>query len=267
MRNKFVAGIIILAVLIAAAAVFLFSSLDSLIKAAVETYGSEITATDVTLDKVVISATSGEGGLYGLTMGNLEGFETDHALKLGEVFLVIDTASLAEDTVTVKEIRIIAPEITYEIGADGSNLDAIQKNVDSYLGAGGGKDDTAPSEDGGKKLVIDDLVIKGGKVNVSASFLGGKTMTTPLPDLHLTDIGKEDDGATPGEVAKEVIGAIKESAGKAVATLDLGAVADTVEKGLSGAKDALSEGAGSAGDALSEGAGKAGDALKGLLGN
>lgn len=88
-----------------------------------------------------------------------------------------------------------------------------------------------------------------------------------LPDLHLTDIGKEDDDATPGEVAKEILGTIQRSAGKAVATLDLGGVADAVEKGLGGAKDALSEGAGSAGDALSEGAGKAGEALKGLLGN
>ncbi len=227
MRNKFVAGIIVLAVLI---------------------------ATDVTLDKVAISATSGEGGLYGLTMGNPKGFETDHALKLGEVTLAIDTASLAEDTVTVKKIRIIAPEITHEIGASGSNLDAIQRNVDSYLGGGG--NEKAASEGGEKKLVIENLVIKNGKVNVSASVLGGKTMTTPLPDLHLTDIGKKDDGATPGEVAKEILGTIQRSAGKAVATLDLGGVADTVEKGLGGAKDTLTEGVG-----------KAGEALKGLLGN
>lgn len=60
MKRGLLIGGGVLLVLIAAAIFYLYSSLDSLIKTAVETLGSDITRTRITLKEVKISPASGE---------------------------------------------------------------------------------------------------------------------------------------------------------------------------------------------------------------
>ena len=69
------------------------------------------------------------------------------------------------DTIVVEEVMISAPEITYEIGSNGSNIDAIQSNVEKVAGGSGSSDSSSSGEDG-PKVVINDLYIKGGKINI-----------------------------------------------------------------------------------------------------
>ncbi len=75
-------GLIVLIIIVI---VYVYSSLDSLIKAAVEKVGSKITQVEVQLDEVEVSITSGQGTLRGLTVGNPEAFETAKAFRLGEI--------------------------------------------------------------------------------------------------------------------------------------------------------------------------------------
>lgn len=267
-------GLLILVVVIGAGLYYTMSNIGSFITAAVEKYGSEFTQVSVTLDETVIDITSGKGAMNGLTVGNPADFNTPYAIKLAGVSLQIDPSSLGSDTIIVKEVAIDGPEITYEIGGSGSNIAAIQENVERMIGGAG---DTAPASDEessseGPKVVIEHLYVRGGKVNVSATLLQGKTLTSPLPDIHLTDIGKEEGGASAGEVIAEVMDAIAKSAGSAASSVDLsalglsdisgkamdavGAIGDTVKGGASGAGDALKDGAGS----VTEG-------IKGLFGN
>ncbi len=77
-------------------------------------------------------------------------------------------------------------------------------------------------------MVIEHVIIKNGKVNVSATILGGKSMTVPLPDIHIKDIGKEEKGATPGEAISTILGALKDAILEAVAPLNLGKVGEVV---------------------------------------
>lgn len=282
----------VVVVVIVAVAVGLFSSINSLIQEAVEKYGSEITKTEVRLKEVDISPTSGKGVLRGLKVGNPEGFETESAFSLGEVSVILDIGTVTEDTIVIKEIVIEAPHVTYEMGAGGSNIDAIQRNVEAYLPKGGKK--AAAGEKGeGPKLIIENLYLRNGRISVSATILQGKTLDVPLPDLHLRDIGKEDGGATPGEVVNEILATIQDSIGKAVGSLNIdlggalksvtegasgiiesvtkgtgaGDIVDTVTKGTGGVTEAITKGTGDAGSAISEGAAKAGGALKKLFGN
>ena len=246
---------------------FLLFSMDSLVTMAVEKFGSEALQAKVTLDQTKISAASGKGTLRGLTVGNPKGFETDSAFKLGEISMELDVASITKDTVLIKEILIAAPEITYEIGTDGSNLDALQRNVAGMAGGGSGKssdgDKSAKSGNGGKKLIIDNLVIKDGNINVSAVGLKGQKMTVKLPKVQLSGIGRKDGGATPAEVVKKLIDAINAAAGGAVKTLDLGKVLENVEGIADGAKEMLESGGTEMIEKQAEGLG---NAVKGLLG-
>ena len=70
-----------------------------------------------------------------LIVGNPTGFKTDGAFELDQVSVAIDIGTVANDPIVIEEIVITSPQITYELGSKGSNLDAIQMNVESYLGS------------------------------------------------------------------------------------------------------------------------------------
>lgn len=247
---------------------FLIFSMDSLVTMAVEKYGSQALDADVTLKKTQISLKSGKGTLTGLKVGNPKGFETESAFELGEISLTIDAPTITKGTVVIKEILIAAPQITYEIGPDGSNLDALQRNATSKSGGTSeASGDSAPEAGGtkksGKKLIIESLIIRDGKVNVSAAGLQGKKMTADLPMVRMADIGKSGGGATPEEVVKKLIDALNQAAGGAVKNLGIGKVVDEVEGVVKGAKEALETGDPAE---IEKKAGEIGNAVKGLFG-
>lgn len=246
MRKLFI-GLAVLLAIIIGAVVYVMGSLDSIIKTAVETYGSEITQADVSLRSVKIEPTSGKGSLSGLTVGNPKGFKSDSAFRLGEVSVSLDIATVTEDTIVIREIVIDSPEITYELGAGGDNLRALQKNVDDYaaqFASEGGSDDASSQDSGGgPKLVIENLYVRGGKIEAVIPGLGGeKKLSASLPEIHLSNIGKDDGGATPGEVVKKVMGAVTRGAGKAVAALNIDAVKGLATKGVGAAKETVKKG-------------------------
>ena len=259
-----VGGIVaVIVVVVAGAFVFLVSNLDSIVKTAIEEVGSDVTKVKVSLGKADISIRSGTAALTGLTVGNPQGFKTDYAFQLGAVSVALDTASVGKQPIVIKEVRITAPKVTYEMNAQGgSNVDAIKKNVDASTG--GGKAKGGASGGGGKKpsddakLIIEHVYITGGEVGVSADFLGGRKMGAQLPAIHLTDIGKKGGGASPAEVAEQIMAALTQNSAKAVAGLNLQNLIKDPTKALEGAKGVI----GDPSKALDGG----GDRLKNLLG-
>jgi len=259
--------------------VFVLGNLDTLVKEAVEKVGSQATQARVTLDKVDISLKSGSGALNGLKVGNPKGFQTPSAFELGRISVTLDTAKTGADIVVIKEIVILKPQVTYELAGTASNVDAIKRNVDAYarqFSSSGAKSDTKKSGEG-PKLIIDDLYIKDGQIGVSAGFLKGKSLSTPLPDVHLKDIGKKEKGADPAVVAQKVIDSMTQGATSAVGALGLDKMMDTATKAAGDAAKALQSSAGSAteatksavegvGKTLGEGASQAGEGLKKLFG-
>lgn len=256
-----------LVIVIVGAVVFLASNLDSLVKEAVEKFGTEATLAEVKLNKVEISLTSGAGSLNGLKVGNPKGFKTPNAFEMRSISIKLDVGTVTQDPIVIKEIVITGPQVTYELAGTNSNIDAIQKNVDAYskqFQTGGG---AKKSEGEGPKLIIENIYIRGGKIGVSAGFLKGKTMNASLPDIHLKDIGKKEKGANPSQVIKEIIGSMTKGAGSAVSSLGLEDLAKGVTEGVSGAAKSVTEGAGSVGGSVKEGVGEAGKSLKKLFGN
>ena len=245
---------------------FLIFSMDSLVTMAVEKYGSAALQTEVTLDKTQISLKSGKGTLRGLRVSNPKGFETATAFQLDEISMTIDARTITKGTVIIKEIIIAAPQITYELGPEGSNLDALQRNATpgkSSGSAGGAGQPANGAKKGGKKLIIESLIIRDGKVNVSAVGLQGKKITVDLPTLRMANIGKSQGGATPGEVVKQLIDALNKATGGAVKNLGLGKVVEEVEGVIKGAKKALEKGDP---EEIQKKAEEIGDAVKGLFG-
>ena len=220
MKKGLFIGVGVLVVVIAVAAYVLFAGLDDLVKTAVEKGGSAATKVDVTLDKAQVKLSDGSATLTGLKVGNPPGFKSGSAFELGSVSVKIDTSTVTSDPVVIKEVVVQSPKVTYEMGPNGSNIDVIKKNVEQMAGGGG----SSQSSGEGKKVVIENLYVRGGSVGISATALGGKTMTAALPEIHLKDIGKDKGGADASTVAAEVMAALTSRVNGFVSGLDLSGV-------------------------------------------
>jgi hypothetical protein len=225
-------AVIVLAVAVAGGLWWLSHSLGPLVASAIRTKGPEITGVAVRIDNVAIAPFSGTASLHGLVVGSPGGFHADHTFSLGDFSLELNLRSLLTDVIVIKRIEIAKPDIMYEIGPSGSNLKAIQQNVDRYTARSGSAPANTPEapQGGGKKFVIRDLVITDATAEVSTPVLQGRTLSVPLPDLHLHDIGQASNGATAGEVVRQVLGALTKSVTAAVAKADLGGAAESIKK-------------------------------------
>lgn len=192
---KKIFGILAVLTVVAIVAFFALSNpLGRLVKLTIEGFGPDMMQAEVRVSSVHISTTDGQGKLSGLKLGNPKGFQTDHALKADIIEIVIEPSSIAQDVVVIHKVLIDAPHIIYEKGDGGSNFDAIQHNVEAYLGTGGKKE-----KGEGKKMIIDTFILRNAKVSYS-----GK-LNLSLPDIELHNIGKKSGGATSAQVTKAII--------------------------------------------------------------
>lgn len=240
---KLIGALLLVVVIVFAVGIFY---LDSGIKKAIETYGPEYTQVDVTLGGAHLSVLSGEGSLQGLVVGNPAGFKTANAFSLGEITLSVDISTVMGDPIIIKSLRIIAPEITFEQGRSGTNLQQLQKNIEQAIGAdsssaaGSSEKPGADQADQAPRLIIRELLISGGKIRYSNPLLGGKTIDVPLPEIRLSGIGEKSGGASGAEVIEQLMAAINKSAISAVSQAGaLKAVGQQLEQRLQDEKGKL----------------------------
>jgi len=193
--------------------VYVLTNLDSIVKAAIEKYGSEATKTAVHVSSVKIKLGSGEGSVLGLAVSNPSGFSSPSIMTLDNISVRIAVNSITSLPVVIDNILISGPEVFYEMKEDGtSNVDILKKNLASSGPAH--KEQQKKSTKGKEiRLRIKKLVFEKGKVHVRVTKLLDKPYTVELPRLELADIGKQD-GATPDELGRAVTSALMEEASK-----------------------------------------------------
>ena len=286
-RSIKLAGVVILLLLVAAGAALYFSQsrVSSLVEAAlgIEAAAEELltraVGTEVTIESIDVALANGELSILGLTVANPAGFHTPHALEASEVRVAMELASLLEDTVVVREIVVEKPLLAYEVGPDGSNLEALQRNAESFAGSGAGTSGGAPT----RRILIENLHVRDGRVAASAVFLEGKSWKVPLPDIHLRNLSSGEGGIAVAGVVKEVTAEIARNARRSVVPIrELAGeieerIADKasevvenlkrkIEKGSGNARETLEQGSESAREALEKGTEKVKKGLEKLLG-
>jgi len=219
-----------LVVIVIGIIIFGISNLGPIIKNAVNTYGPDITKTEVHLRDASVSIFSAEVELKDFLLGNPKGFKSSQAITVGSIHVNVDEKSLTGDTIIIDRIEVLGPEITYEKIRGTDNFQTILNNVQKSISMGKpskkqpGK---AEKTSAGKKILIKNFILRDGKVTLSMTMFGGKTISAPLPDIHLKDIGRGKDGASPAEVFKEVFTAL-------YSKITSNAVTDIFSKGLQG---------------------------------
>jgi len=273
-----------------------FANLNDIIKAAIEQVGGELTGTEVAIDDVDISLEDGRGALRGFRVVNPDGFTRDNAFSFGEVEVELDTSTIFDDVVVIREVKVVRPKITYELAGEDDNLNTLKRNTTSNAerlqkeagGRGGAPHASGETEDG-QKFVIEQVNLIDGEIRVRATQLTDRTLDVPLPNVTLRDIGKDEGGADPAAIAEEVMGGLLDNVTAAASQIDVtgllkdaGALAegavDAATDAAAGAADAAAEQAGAAAkavedrasgavDGAADAAKNAGDAVRGLFGN
>jgi len=233
-RKLLIAGGI-LAVILIVAVRFLGSNLDAIVKKAITRIGPEMTGVSVDVDKVGIALADGRGEIGGLVIGNPRGYKGPHAFKLGSIVLALDKSSETADVVVIKELTIDAPDVVYDKGENGSNVEAIQRNIDEYGKTHGDQAEDKATKDNAaaRRFIIESLQIRNGKIRLT-----GRDTVIDLPALQMRDVGKSRGGMTGAEIAsvvvKQMTQATVTSAARALAQ---DAVKERVDEAKDQAKD------------------------------
>jgi len=203
MKKVALGAVLVLLITIGFGVYYLLSNLDSLVKSAIETYGSEATRTSVRVDNVKIVLQDGSGAIHGLTVGNPQGYGTPLAFSLGEIATQIDLKSLSEDVPVIELIAIRTPEVFFELNEKGqNNLDELKKNLQSGTST---SSSTSSDKSGGPepKLIIRKLVFSDGNIHARVVPLD-KEYELKLPSIQMNELGGKT-GATPSQIASQVV--------------------------------------------------------------
>jgi len=145
-----------------------------------------------------------------LQIGNPPGFANKHLAELQYFQLSLDPGTLLSDTLLIEEILVEEPSIAYERKIRTDNIKALQQIIGNAMVQREKAMDVAMEEHDlaepeGQKVIIEHLLVKDGTVRAKISAL--PTAPVPLPTIEMTDIGKEEGGASLGEASTKIFSA------------------------------------------------------------
>lgn len=219
LRSVLGGGLALIVLVGAGALFFLYSSLNGVVKSAIEEYGGELLGTSVRVGSVRISPTTGEGTIRGVTVANPDGFPSGDALTLGEITLALDVGTLMGSPIVVKRVVIAAPAVYAVMGADGrTNLDVLRRNAERYTASPASQPVDSPTSsqsDDELLLRIEHFSFSDGSVSAVVKPEDGTTIAAPLPELDLRSLGGAS-GATPDEIGRTIVVAFTRAVSLAV---------------------------------------------------
>ena len=205
MKKTIVSIVVGLVVVLVVVLVVAFFSLDSLAKSGFNNVGPKITKVDTRLSGAAISPFSGSGELSGLFIGNPTGYKGASSIEAKDIKVAIKLGSVFSDKLVVEQVHVKGPEITFEGGLSGNNLSKLLANIQETSGGGAQAQPAASGNSGQRKLQVNEFVIEGGIIHVNLTDLGGRSMTVPLPEIRLENLGSDSQGITQAELAKQIM--------------------------------------------------------------
>ncbi len=176
--------------------------LDSLVTSGIEVVGSRVLGTQVQVRSASISPLTGSGSISGLSIDNVEGFNSEHAFELEEVSISLNLGSVFSDVVEVNSVVITQPEITFERQLSRDNIRALIDNISTP--AGGGEEPAAEGASA-RRIIIREFLMDDPQVNLVAASIEAPI---PLPNISLSNIGEENDSATVAEALRQILSSV-----------------------------------------------------------
>lgn len=220
--------LLLVIVAIGAGAFYVLNNLDSLVKNAIEKYGSEATQTAVRVERVKISLKEGSSTIKGLSVANPAGFEAKYAFSLGEIGNKINIESLSNEVIVIDDITIRAPQVYFEINQQRqTNLNELKKNLLGTAPASTSKKKTT-SQSKEPRFILKRVHFSEGKIFAKVVPLNNKEYALKLPEILLGNLGGSN-GATAAELSHEILTVLSDRALAEVKKKGVGAELDKVK--------------------------------------
>lgn len=165
-------------VILIAAFIVLNFTIDGIITSEIEETSSELLQTEVNIGNVNVSIFNGSGEIYGFVVQNPDDFSDEPAINIEQANIQMDLSSIFSDTIIVKNIHILNPELFFEQKGFGANLKTLNDNMDLSV------------DPEAKLLVIDHLLVENGTVRVSSTIDRERTAEATFNQFELHDIGR-----------------------------------------------------------------------------
>lgn len=183
---------------------------------AVERFGPELMGVPVELEEAEVSPLLRQVTLRGLKLGNPEGFDAPHAIRVQTMSARLRPATLLSDKVVIEEIVIDGPDLILETDLRSSNFGAIIKSLERYADAQ--REQAAPEDE--QRFEIGLLRISGAQASLQSPLLKAGSIGTRLPDLKWKDLGRGEKGVTLADVLKNVLRSLSKAASESLSQSD-----------------------------------------------
>ncbi len=160
-------------------------TLDSIVKSNIESTGSELLHTNMTVDRVSLSLFQRHGSLNGIQIENPEGFESGDALRIHSINIRMNPFSLLAGTVVIEELEIQNLEIFFQLWATGSNLGRLRSNLQEQV--------PEPDDTDTRNIIIDRFLMQETSLTVHVDVEDVDPFTATLSQVERTGIGRDEE--------------------------------------------------------------------------
>ncbi|WP_262691951.1 AsmA family protein [Kordiimonas aestuarii] len=217
--------LLLILILLVGGGAYAYYKLDTIVKTGVETKGPEVLKVPVGVKGISLSPFSGSIGVNGLTIGQPEGFGDGQIATLEGFDMKVSTKSLFSDHIIIDSIMVDAPKLDIRSKGAQTNFQALQKAI-------GYQASTEPTN---VTLTIKKMTVKGPEIAVLSE--GGMLNVDErikLEDFTITDLGTDEKGLAPQEIARHVMAVLEPQIAKALVKAQASGKLQELTKGAEG---------------------------------
>ena len=182
-------------------------NLDSLVEAAIESVGTHVTQTAVTVERVQIELTEAEGTVFGLAVANPDGFTQPHIFEVAEVGLQILPSSLPDPVIVLPLVVIDGAQLYAEhAGVADINVQKMLENIRRDEGEAVKSTTASPDV----RFMVEELRFTNATLHLLSSELGERRFD--MKDIYLNDLGDLEEGLAPAQLTRALLRPIMDEA-------------------------------------------------------
>ena len=210
MKKTFIIIFVSLALIFGTGVFIKVKGIDILRNAA-ETNGSVILGAQISLGEIMLDIFNGHAGLTDLAIGQPSGFGDGKSFQVANFSIDLEPLSLFKGHAKINTILIDKPVLTLVMIGKETNFTKLQSNLETLM-----SDEPSSNE---MKLSIKNLDLNATNLRIKSDKYGDKNIT--LADVHLENIGVNDEGVTPSEAVRLTLDALKPQIAKALIELGI----------------------------------------------
>ncbi len=219
---------------------------DKLIRVAVETGAKTALQVDVRLEDISTSLLRGKVDLVNFEIDNPQGYQHESFMKVGHVFVNLNTASLLSDTIDMDMIQLENINLVIEQKGTTNNLKEILNNLPKSESTEPDPEPEPAEEGAGKNFRIKVLEINNIEVKAKLLPTPGRadTVTLRIKPIRLENLGtdeKIDTAALTAKILNAISKGIAEQGTDVLPTEMIGSIGDKLGKSTTEALKGLGD--------------------------